>query len=115
LYEGTLVDPQRLAGLSQLREVAFRATKVRDLGFVRALPRLKELELDNAGDVVTLGPLAGHPALESLAISGSTKIVDGDMNPILSIPRLRSFGIERGAAHYTHTPAELRRAVRTGS
>jgi hypothetical protein len=114
LYEGALVDPQRLAGLSQLHEVAFRNTKVRDLGFVHALPRLKLLELDNVGDVRTLGPLAGHPTLESVAISGSTKILDGDMTPILSIPQLRSFGIERGAAHYTHTPAELRRAVRTG-
>ncbi len=110
-YEGRLTDLPLLGALHHLREIAFRNTKIADLGFVRDLPELASLELDNCGEVESLEPLRGSPALESVAISGSTVVRDGDLSPLLDVPRLRAIGVARGAPNYSHTPAEIRRLV----
>lgn len=110
-YEGTLLDPDRLAGLTRLTEVALRNTKIANIEFARKLLRLRFLEMDNVGNVATLRPLDGHPALEVVNLSGSTIIDDGDMNPLLRIPQLRSIGLTRAAANYSHSPRELRKAI----
>lgn len=108
LYDGSLVDSSGLAALRRLRVLRFYSTKVADLRFAGAVPELTTLAMENAGEVATLRPLAGHPSLEVLALAGRTFVGDGDFAPLFSIPKLRSVGIERGASNYSHKPAELR-------
>jgi len=107
-YEGAITDTEELSALPQVEELAFRGTKVSSLDFVRACPRLRSLELENCGEIASLAPLADHPALASVAISGSTKIVDGDLSPLLAAT-LVDVALERGHPHYSHRPAEVRR------
>jgi hypothetical protein len=72
LYGGRLTDTAGLAALTALEEVRFADTKVSDLGFAAALPRLRLLELDNAGEVRGPAPQAGV----KLRVIGKTRITD---------------------------------------
>jgi hypothetical protein len=108
LYDGTLTDTAELAALEQLTELALRATKVPDLEFLSGCRRLRTLELDGCGDIASLASLRDHPTLRSIAIAGNTKIVDGDLSPLLS-PKLTEVAVDKGHPHYSHRPAQVRR------
>ncbi|MGW6915957.1 hypothetical protein ACWGB8_19395 [Kitasatospora sp. NPDC054939] len=79
--------------------------------FAARLPRLERLVLENCGPLDSLAPLAGHPSLVEVAVVGDTVVQDGDLRSLADNPRLRVVAVERGAAHYSHTPAQVRRAV----
>ncbi|MGW0950597.1 hypothetical protein ACWCRF_17025 [Streptomyces sp. NPDC002405] len=111
LYSGRLRDSRLLADAHQLRNVALLSTKTDSVAFVAALPCLERLELENSGDIETLAPLAEHPALREVLITGSTRISDGDLAPIADNPRLTLIAMERGHPHYSHRPAEIRRGI----
>ncbi|MEV8098199.1 hypothetical protein [Kitasatospora sp. NPDC085879] len=75
-------------------------------GFAAALPRLRVL--DGCGPVDSLTPLTGHPVLREVYVTGSTVIADGDLRPLFD-PALTVVAVERGAPHYSHRPADVRR------
>jgi hypothetical protein len=57
------------------------------------MPRLRRLELDNSGEIASLAPLRGHPALTELYAIGSTHIRDGNLDIRADVPSLRSGSI----------------------
>ncbi|MFJ2717609.1 hypothetical protein [Streptomyces sp. NPDC087437] len=111
LYDGRLTRSGLLAGAQQLRSIALLSTKTDSVAFAAALPHLEHLELENSGDIGTLAPLADHPALRKVLVTGSTRITDGDLNPPADNPRLTVIAVERGHKHYSHRPAEVRRGI----
>ncbi|PPK67863.1 hypothetical protein V5P93_007205 [Actinokineospora auranticolor] len=109
LYDGRITDPDLFANFPLLEDMTFYSTKVHNLDFVKALPILKNLGIENGGDIDSVTPLANHPTLEQLAISGRTTITDGDLHPLLNIPKAKGIAVERNAPHYSHRAAEVRK------
>jgi len=70
VYGGRLTDTTGLAALTALEEARFADTKLSDLGFAAALPRLRLLELENAGEVRGPAPRSGV----ELRVIGKTSI-----------------------------------------
>ncbi|MEV0538129.1 hypothetical protein [Kitasatospora sp. NPDC050463] len=83
------------------------------MDFTARLPRLERLVLENCDPLDSLTPLAGHPSLTEVTIAGNTVVHDGDLRPLADNPRLRHIAVERGAAHYSHTPTQIRRPAPT--
>ncbi|MGW6705636.1 hypothetical protein ACWGDE_12210 [Streptomyces sp. NPDC054956] len=109
IYDGRLSDTAELSAAAELEELRLIGAKPASVDFVARLPRLKSLVLENCGPLDSLTPLAGHPSLSEVAVVGTTVIQDGDLHPLTDNPRLLSIGMERGAPHYSHTPAQVRR------
>ncbi|GHG03603.1 MULTISPECIES: leucine-rich repeat domain-containing protein [Amycolatopsis] len=106
LYDGKVT----FAGeFPDLEIVQLNSTKVASLDFVRTLPRLQELDLQNGGEVESLAPLRGHPALRTVAFGGRTTFRDGDLSPLRELPVVENVSFERGAPHYNLKPAEVRK------
>ncbi|MFG2822720.1 hypothetical protein ACGFX4_25195 [Kitasatospora sp. NPDC048365] len=109
IYDGRLSDTSRLTALHELTELSLIGAKPADLGFVAGLPALADLTLENCGPLPTLAPLVGHPSLREVAVTGSSTVADGDLHPLVDNPALTGIWLERGAPHYTHRPAQVRR------
>lgn len=65
-----------------------RVRSVTTLDWVARLPRLKYLDVQELKDVQSLGPLAGHPALEFVAFG---RVRDLNLDPLAEIPNLKVF------------------------
>lgn len=109
LYDGRLARSELLAGAAALEDVSLLSAKTDTIAFVSSLALLQRLELENSGDIASLAPVADHPALREVIVSGSTRIVDGDLSPLLDNARLTFAAVERGHAHYSHAPREVRK------
>ncbi len=77
-----------LAGLSELRALDLRKSKVKDLRPIAKLP-LVQLYLDKSA-VTDLVPLAKHPTLSHLTLDG-TKVKD--LSPLFSCPKLAAISL----------------------
>jgi len=93
LHSGVLTDTAGLAALTRLESLELTAMKLPDLDFVSAMPGLRKLEVDNAGDIVSLAPLRGHPSLTELYVIGNTRVLDGDLDVRADLPSLRTGSI----------------------
>lgn len=109
LYSGRLLDSRGLGDAVGLHELALRATKIGELGFVRRLTDLRSLELENCGEVASLEPIRGHGRLEHVAIAERTVVSDGDLTPLLDLPAAHSVAIGRRADHYNVPLSDVRR------
>ena len=67
---------------------------------------LRILEVSACGDVESLRPLGGLNELEELHAWGTTRVVDGDLRPILGLPHLRELRM-RDRPTYTPRVAEI--------
>ncbi|MFB9558470.1 hypothetical protein [Streptomyces roseoviridis] len=108
-YDGRLARAELLSGAAALTDVSLLSTKTDAIDFVAGLPRLRRLELENSGEIASLAPLAAHPALREVVISGSTRVADGDLSPLVDNSRLTFVAVERGHAHDSHAPHEVRK------
>ncbi|MFG2867557.1 hypothetical protein [Streptomyces sp. NPDC048338] len=108
-YDGRLARPELLSGATALTDLSLLSTKTDAITFASGLPRLRRLELENNGDIASLTPIAAHPAIDEVTISGSTRVVDGDLSPLLTNTRLSFVSVEREHAHYNHSPHEVRK------
>lgn len=70
-----------------------RAAGLPPLDPIADLLALSKLWLLDCGRVPSLKPLAGHPSLVDLLAYGSTDVQDGDLAPLLTIPRLRRLAL----------------------
>lgn len=81
---GAVVELPRLAMLEF--EACKKLGRLDSIGRCRGLTRLR---VGESGSIDSLAPLRDHAALEQLWAWGSTRIVDDDLSPLLTIPRLR--------------------------
>ncbi|WP_033258940.1 hypothetical protein [Kitasatospora setae] len=109
VYDGRLLDADALTAVPGLGSVELYGAKPAGVEFVSGLLRLERLVLENCGPIPSLAPLADHPALREVVLAGRTVVEDGDLSPLVHHPGLRYVALERGAEHYSHRPAEVRR------
>ena len=84
-----LEDISDLAQLPSLRELEFEdCPALESLDDVEPLINLRFLGFSECGDIESLAPLGSLAQLEVLYAWGSTRVVDGDLSPLTSLPRL---------------------------
>ncbi len=81
-------------------------SRVRDVTPVGALHRLQSLHLCNDGDIETFRPLRELKELEQFLFYESTNVLDGDLSPLKSLPKLRKVAF-MDRKHYTHRRNEF--------
>lgn len=73
---------------------------------VAGLINLRKLVLSNDGAISSLKPLLHLRRLEWVTFPESTNIVEGDLTPLLTLPRLRKVAF-KNRRHYTHRREEI--------
>lgn len=103
-----LTNIEAIAGLSGgcLQRVRFeQCKKVENFDQLGKLASVKKITLDRCTEINDLEFLYGCLELEELVIM-DTKIISGDLTPLLDLPRLRYFGTF-DKRHHSHTEAEI--------
>jgi hypothetical protein len=98
-----LPELQRLWLHSGLRNAA-------DLVRLGEIPTLTSLSLGKAPDLPSLDFLRSLTALESLYMDG-LRVADGDLGPLLALPKLVRWRIYPHPARYSHTEGQLELAI----
>lgn len=89
-FAPALSSIEALDELTALSELEFgTCSRINDLEVVGRALGLRRLGLMDCGPVASLAPVGQLRALEELIAFGSTKIVDGDLSPLLSLENLR--------------------------
>ncbi len=101
----TLIDP--LAELTSLESLSVDTCKgITDIEPLGKLSKLRELFLDNLGEINSLKVLASCRELEFLHFHESTKVLDGELGFLQSLPRLYKIRFQN-RRHYSHKWQEL--------
>jgi internalin A len=110
LYQqGALASLTGLPG--SLRVLAIESCrKLGSIDAVAGLRGLSRLKVANCGDIASLAPLAGLDELEEFFAWESTRVADGDLSVLLSLPRLRAIGMQN-RREYRPSVAEIERAL----
>jgi len=96
-----------LEELTNLEELDLRGERaIRSIEELGSLSRLRRLYLDDNGDIESLGPLDKLSALEVVTFSGSTKIIDGDLSPLVRLKSLTGITFQN-RRHYSHRREEF--------
>jgi hypothetical protein len=82
-----LTPASALASLQDLRVPG--CVKLDNLDAVTGLVALLALDVSECNNIDSFSPLRGTQALEHLHAHGSTKVIDGDLKPLLELPQLR--------------------------
>ena len=106
-----LTDLTAIAGLSaSLQSLELNTCRrIGRLDPLAALTHLTSLYVNNCGEIESLAPIAGLP-LKTMTFYESTNVRDGRLDILLELPALTdtSFADRR---HYTHTMAQIERAL----
>jgi hypothetical protein len=103
-----LVSIDAIAGLAQgnLQQISFeRCPKIQNIEILGRLARVTTIDLQYCPDLRSLDFLNGCQQLEAFGFFG-TKLVDGNLTPLLSLPKLSFAGIS-DKRHFSHTQDEL--------
>lgn len=85
-----LSDIEQLAQATALERLALEGCKrIHSISSLRHCRELRSLNLGECGDLASIAPLGELSKLEEVRLFGSTRIADGDLKPLLSLPRLR--------------------------
>ncbi|WP_077490457.1 hypothetical protein [Sinomonas mesophila] len=106
-----LTDISELRGRSEILELELESCKkLMRIDDLLECTGLRRLNVADCGDIESLGPLQGLVELEELYLYESTRILDRDLSPIASLPRLRILRMmsRRG---YIPTVEEIKRRI----
>lgn len=102
-----LVEVEEISKLTQLQDLRLgNCKKVYNLSFISSLTYLKKLELYSMGTIQSLEFLKNLENLESFSFDGSTIIEDGNLNILITLPKLKHT-IFKYRKHYTHRATEI--------
>jgi hypothetical protein len=103
-----LRDISDVTGLgSSLREFKLQACPaVGSIDDVEPLVNLRLLGVSDCQEIESLAPVASLEQLETLYAWGSTRVVDGDLSPLIGLPRLREVRM-RDRRDYTPRLADV--------
>jgi hypothetical protein len=84
--------------------------KIPNISDIEACVGLQFLNLAECGDLPTVAPIRMLTRLDSLWLYGDTKVLDGDLTPVLALPRLEDFRMmsRRG---YNPSVSEIERQI----
>jgi hypothetical protein len=85
-------------------------SRIDDLEPIAAQVALVDLDFANSGDVASLAPLAGLRALRTVGMWESTRVVDGDLSPLLDLPELADFRM-MNRRHYRPSVREVQERI----
>jgi hypothetical protein len=109
-YAPKLESLAALANHASLREIDFETVKqIQSYEPLAKIPCLRRLLLFKCASMPDLQWIAGLQHLDFFTFV-ETNVTDGDLSPLLKLPRLRVAGT-LGKKHYSHTPAELDKAL----
>ena len=98
------------ANCPELRHLRLdNSKKFRDLPELFKLKKLEVLCLNGCGELPNLRFLAEFPHLRDFRFV-ETNVIDGDLSPLLSLPKLEFFGTA-DKRHYRPSAAEIRAAI----
>lgn len=93
-----LVDITNLKHCQKLKRVSLsNCKKIKNLDFLYELEKLEEIFLENCGEIESLKPLDLLPNLKGVYLTMSTKIIDGDLTPLIGKKVIIS-----SHKHYSH-------------
>lgn len=96
---------ETLAGVEKCLELQMveldNCKKIKDVAVLGELPGLKHFVLANCKNIRSLQPLSKCSFLESLIFVGDTNVEDGELGPLLEMPRLKNMRF-MDRRHYTH-------------
>jgi Leucine-rich repeat (LRR) protein len=110
VYRGSaLANVSSLNGAASLKELRIEGCrKISDYDAITNLPALEQLTLDKCGPVLSLAFIAHLPELRLISLEG-TELVDKDLTPCLTHPKLRWVYVTgRG---YSPDAAEVKQAL----
>lgn len=110
IFLSPLEDLSALAALNPpvLAELQLESCRrVVSLDDVRRLVGLRYLNVSECGDIDSLAPIAELRNLERLYLYGSTKILDGDLSPLLGLTRLHDLRL-MNRRHYAPQAREVK-------
>jgi internalin A len=100
-----------LAGLGDaggLRELQIESCKkLAAIEGVSGLAKVVHLKLANCGEIESITPLAGLLELETFAAWETTNVIDGDLQVLMQLPRLRSVAM-KSRRHYKPSVEEIK-------
>lgn len=88
--------------------------RISDFAPVGALTHLENLSISGCGKVPSIGFVRTLRKLETIGLMSGTTIVDGDLEPLLSLPHLRFAAVDN-KKHYSHTASALKQALESRS
>jgi hypothetical protein len=103
-----LASIDAIAGLADgsLQQLSFeRCPKIKNIEVLGRLRRVKTINLQYCSDLRSLDFLKGCQQLEGFGFFG-TKLPDGDLTPLLSLPKLSFVGMS-DKRHFSYTKDEL--------
>jgi hypothetical protein len=99
-----VVDFDEIGKASSLRGLVWLdltgCTKLVTLLFMPELRALQYLRIDASRNLESVAPLAGHPTLRRLDLTGSTSVGDRNLHPLLALDALEQFNVDRYWADY---------------
>lgn len=84
--------------------------KIPDVVPVAGLSSLRFFDLSEGGEIPSVGPLAELLNLERLYLYDSTRVADGDLTPIVGLPRLTDFRMQNRRG-YSPSVREIQEAI----
>jgi hypothetical protein len=95
-----LDDISELAWLLRLQELTLQACRsISSIGSLAGLTSLEFLSVSDCGDIETIAPITDLQQLKKFAAWGSTRIVDGDLRPLLALPKLAEIRMRDRASY----------------
>jgi protein phosphatase 1 regulatory subunit 7 len=109
-YAPKLESLDSLAHHDSIREIEFETVKhIKSYEPIAKIQRLRRLMLFKCAPMSNLTWIVGMKHLDFFTFV-DTNVVDGDLSPLLKLPRLRSVGT-LDKKHYSHTEDELEEAL----
>jgi hypothetical protein len=94
-----------------LLELEFQdCAAIEAIGELEPLVHLRQLGVNNCGRIESLAPLIGMQQLEVFLAWESTRVVDGDLSPLMRLPRLQDVRM-RDRREYRPRVAEIKAAI----
>jgi len=98
-----LVGLDELDQLSSLENLELSGCKKIDaLPQISSLKNLKSVIIEDCGAIRSLDFLAGSASLERVLIIGNTRVRDGDLTPLRSLPKLNDVRVAEGDYNLSH-------------
>jgi hypothetical protein len=99
------IDALRLSASIQELRIS-RCPAILDWTSLSSLTELRVLEIADCQEIESISPILKCQRLERLQIAGDTKILDGDLSGLASLPKLQTV-LLASRKHYSHRAEEL--------
>jgi hypothetical protein len=106
-----LTDLTELRTMRNLVTLQFEGCRrISSIADIEACVGVQFLNVGECGELPTIAPIRMLTSLDSLYLYGDTKVLDGDLTPILALPRLEDFRM-MNRRHYKPSVSEIEERI----